>query len=946
MTPLQESDPREIDGYSLTGRLGAGGFGVVYAATTPDGQEVAIKVLRPELSDDQGLRTRLAREAAALRSVRGERNVQVLDVVTEGRWAYLVMELVEGDTLEAQVRNQGPLQGPMLWFVSEGLVEALADIHAAGIVHRDLKPSNVMFGPGGVKVLDFGVSAVAEQTTLTQTGAFVGTAAWISPEQIRGRDATDKSDVFNLGMVVGYAALGRHPFGSGRSDAVMYRISNEQPDLTGVASPLKEALERCLQRDPAVRPSIVQLREFFATNAASTLTATRPVSDTGTVIITPVQPGGHQSPEDTDETPDSGELPLTELGGDGSLSGSEDTVVVGSVESGADSGELPLTELDGDGSPSGSEDTVVVGSVGSGADSGELPLTELDGGGSPSGSEDTVVVGSAGGGYGIDAPIPVPSGSDRDGVRWLFVAALVVVVVVVASFNQDSADDSPAASTSTTAVPTTVASTATPAATTAAPVATTVVPTTTVAPVATTVVPTTTVAPVATTVVPTAATADNDSAGFTVTQSSGSTQVNESGTTDTFTVVLTAEPASNVVISVTSGDTGEATVSASSLTFTTSNWDSVQTITVTGVNDDIIDGSINTTITLAVVDGSSDNNFDPLANQTVTAATAPVATTVVPTTTTTTTTPLPHPLTGLPAVDVPSALPALAVKVDNTDARSLPHVGLEAADIVYETHIENGVTRFLAVFHSQVPEMIGQIRSARSSDIDLLSNLNTPYFAYWGSNGGVETEIRAAEDRGSFVSLNESAWPTNVFFHRDLTCGAGCGGFLDTPDLLSWAKGMQPVPVFDYGDRSAAAEPVAGVRWRTSDRQIDYVWNELSSRWIRFQDGVPLLNANGEQLGADNVILLYVFYTQSAADQRSPEALTTGSGGGKLLRDGTVRTITWERATAFDSWHLKESRTREIATLKPGTVWVGFVKAGEVEFLNKVEVATLITSQS
>jgi len=120
----------------------------------------------------------------------------------------------------------------------------------------------------------------------------------------------------------------------------------------------------------------------------------------------------------------------------------------------------------------------------------------------------------------------------------------------------------------------------------------------------------------------TAATADNDSAGFTVTQSGGSTQVNESGSTDTFTVVLTAEPDSNVVISVTSGDTGEATVSASSLTFTSGNWDSAQTITVTGVNDDIIDGSINTTITLAVVDGSSDNNFDPLADQTVTAATA------------------------------------------------------------------------------------------------------------------------------------------------------------------------------------------------------------------------------------------------------------------------------------------------------------------------------------
>ena len=118
----------------------------------------------------------------------------------------------------------------------------------------------------------------------------------------------------------------------------------------------------------------------------------------------------------------------------------------------------------------------------------------------------------------------------------------------------------------------------------------------------------------------TVATADNDSAGFT--KSKTNVSVVESGTTDTFTVVLNAQPDSNVVISVTSGDTDEATVSPSSLTFTTGNWNSAQTVTVTGVDDDSIDGSQNTTITLAVNDGSSDNNFDPLSDQTVTAATA------------------------------------------------------------------------------------------------------------------------------------------------------------------------------------------------------------------------------------------------------------------------------------------------------------------------------------
>jgi uncharacterized delta-60 repeat protein len=123
-------------------------------------------------------------------------------------------------------------------------------------------------------------------------------------------------------------------------------------------------------------------------------------------------------------------------------------------------------------------------------------------------------------------------------------------------------------------------------------------------------------------VVVTNTTADNDSAGFTVTQSGGSTAVAESGSTDTFTVVLTAQPASDVVLSVVSGDTGEATVDKSTLTFTNGNWNSAQTVTVTGVNDDLDDGNVSATITLAVVDASSADAFDNVANQTVSAVNA------------------------------------------------------------------------------------------------------------------------------------------------------------------------------------------------------------------------------------------------------------------------------------------------------------------------------------
>lgn len=114
---------------------------------------------------------------------------------------------------------------------------------------------------------------------------------------------------------------------------------------------------------------------------------------------------------------------------------------------------------------------------------------------------------------------------------------------------------------------------------------------------------------------------DDDVAGFTVTQSDGSTEVSEAGTTDDFTVVLDAEPASNVVINVTSGDTGEATISAASLTFTTANWDNPQTITVTGTDDSDLDGSQTTTITLSIDTGSSDDDFDALGDQSVSVTT-------------------------------------------------------------------------------------------------------------------------------------------------------------------------------------------------------------------------------------------------------------------------------------------------------------------------------------
>jgi serine/threonine protein kinase len=265
---LQPNDPRSLGNYAIVGRLGSGGFGIVYLAVDQSGQQFAIKVLRSELADDQRLRVRLAREARAIAAVEGNRTAKVFEVVTDGPFAYLVMEYVQGASLQELVLQGRKPEGPLLWFTALGLVEALQEIHAAGITHRDLKPSNVIVGPDGVKVVDFGISAIADEAGFTQTGTLMGSAAWLSPEQVSGAATDQRTDIFNLGLTLAFLSTGKHPFGDGRPDAVMYRIIAQAPNLDSIASPLRIAIQRCLERSPEDRPSLEALDSFFSSGGS------------------------------------------------------------------------------------------------------------------------------------------------------------------------------------------------------------------------------------------------------------------------------------------------------------------------------------------------------------------------------------------------------------------------------------------------------------------------------------------------------------------------------------------------------------------------------------------------------------------------------------------------------------------------------------------------------
>lgn len=253
---LHPDDPTGVGTYLFTRRLGSGGMGVVYEATSPSGGKVAVKVLRAELADDSRVRERLRREAAALRAVEGGRTAKVFEVDADGPNPFLAMELVDGLSLEEYVQVHGPLRGGILWAVAEGLVEALNSIHKAGVIHRDLKPSNIIIGADGVKVVDFGISALKDSVALTGTGGFTGSAAWLSPEQVSGGTVTAASDIFNLGLVMTFASCGEHPFGTGRADAIMYRIAHDEPNLLAVPEGLRAIVGSCLSKTGSLRPPL------------------------------------------------------------------------------------------------------------------------------------------------------------------------------------------------------------------------------------------------------------------------------------------------------------------------------------------------------------------------------------------------------------------------------------------------------------------------------------------------------------------------------------------------------------------------------------------------------------------------------------------------------------------------------------------------------------------
>ncbi|MEU6574708.1 protein kinase [Streptomyces sp. NPDC046805] len=259
MMRLRREDPRVVGSFRLHRRLGAGGMGVVYLGSDRKGQRVALKVIRPDLAEDQEFRSRFAREVSAARRIRGGCTARLVAADLDADRPWFATQYVPGPALHDKVADEGPLSAAEAAAIGAALSEGLVAVHEAGVVHRDLKPSNILLSPKGPRIIDFGIAWATGASTLTHVGTAVGSPGFLAPEQVRGAAVTPATDVFSLGATLAYASTGDSPFGHGSSEVMLYRVVHEEPQLYGVPDALAPLVRACLAKDPEDRPSTLQL---------------------------------------------------------------------------------------------------------------------------------------------------------------------------------------------------------------------------------------------------------------------------------------------------------------------------------------------------------------------------------------------------------------------------------------------------------------------------------------------------------------------------------------------------------------------------------------------------------------------------------------------------------------------------------------------------------------
>lgn len=285
-----------------------------------------------------------------------------------------------------------------------------------------------------------------------------------------------------------------------------------------------------------------------------------------------------------------------------------------------------------------------------------------------------------------------------------------------------------------------------------------------------------------------------------------------------------------------------------------------------------------------------------------------------------------YPLTGLGVTDANTAArPALAVKIDNHPI-ARPQAGLNKADIVFEENVE-GTTRFIAVFHSEGSDPVGPIRSGRIQDIDLLSSLNKPLFAWSGGNANVTRAVNSS----SLVNVGHSASKGKGGYFRSQERKAPHNLYAQTKDLWTLApEGSGPPPpqfIFrgDSDARPATSTPFDGAKVSMTGIKVFWKWDSAANNFVRFTENsrrqLEPHVSDEVQVNAKNVIVMYATYERSAADNNSLQAVTVGKGTGFVLTDGGLIAMNWERPNAMVPLTLTDS-AGAVIRMTPGRTWV------------------------
>jgi hypothetical protein len=289
------------------------------------------------------------------------------------------------------------------------------------------------------------------------------------------------------------------------------------------------------------------------------------------------------------------------------------------------------------------------------------------------------------------------------------------------------------------------------------------------------------------------------------------------------------------------------------------------------------------------------------------------------------------PLTGAPAADPDAAArPALVVKIDNAP-NGRPQVGLNQADVVFEEGVEGGITRLAAVFHSQLPESVGPVRSARTTDILVASPLNHPLFAWSGSNADFVKLIRQAPLTD--VGVDAKGGP----YRRDSKRPAPYNLFADPKGLFDGVQGQAPPALFTYRAEGEAStgDPAASAHLEWKDKVVtlvDWAWDAGAGAWKRTENNTPHVDAAGTQVTAKNVVIQFATYHDTGYRDRSntmvPEADLVGEGDAWLLADGKVVKGHWKKAGAGDVTQYTDANGAPFK-LTPGQTWVELPQPGK-----------------